>query len=51
MAEKKTPAKMEVDPPRPSRPPLDEKRRKALEEYRKKLSEYRDVEERLRERT
>lgn len=43
---------MQVDPSpsRPNRPPLDEKRRKALEDYRKKLSEYRDVEERLRER-
>lgn len=44
------PIPMEVDTGRPSRPPFDERKRKALEDYRKKLNEYRDVEDKLKER-
>jgi len=47
MAAASGPIPMEVD--RPTKPPLDERKRKALEDYRKKLNEYRDVEDRLKE--
>jgi len=47
MANAAGPVSMDVD--RPTRPPLDDRKRKALEDYRKKLNEYRDVEDRLKE--